>query len=70
MAGYAAWNVYRELITVAAPDPISVAALTGGLLGLGFALWVTITAWLAAANAETDQPALPQSRVDGGTEGE
>ncbi|WP_436901354.1 signal peptidase I [Halovenus halobia] len=70
MAGYAAWNVYREVTTVGAPDPVSVAALTAGLLGLGFAIWVTVTAWLAAANAETDQPALPPSRADGGTESE
>ena len=70
LVGYAAWNVYREVNAVAAPDPVSVAALTGGLLGLGFATWVTVTAWLAAANAATERPVpAPQSRPDGGTEG-
>ena len=71
LVGYAAWNVYGEVTTVAAPDPVSVAALTGGLLGLGFAIWVTVTAWLAAADAEPDRSSpTPPSRADGGTEGD
>jgi signal peptidase len=69
LVGYAAWNVYREVSTVAAPDPISVGALTGGLLGLGFAVWVTVTARLANADAKTDRPSrTPPARADGGTE--
>lgn len=69
LVGYAAWNVYREVSTVAAPDPISVGALTGGLLGLGFAVWVTVTARLANADARTDRPSrTPEAHADGGTE--
>lgn len=69
LVGYAVWNVYREVSTVAAPDPISVGALTGGLLGLGFAVWVTVTARLANADAKTDRPSrTPPARADGGTE--
>ncbi|QSG07999.1 signal peptidase I [Halapricum desulfuricans] len=71
LVGYAAWNVYREVTAVAAPDPVSVGALTGGLLGLGFAIWVTVTARLAAGDAGTDRPATtPSARADGGTEDE
>lgn len=70
LVGYAAWNVYREVSTVAAPDPVSVAALTGGLIGLGFTSWVTITAWQTAAAADPDPSTpTPPSRADGGTEG-
>lgn len=71
LVGYAAWNVYREVTAVAAPDPVSVGALTGGLLGLGFAIWVTVTARLAARDTGTDRPAMtPSARADGGTEDE
>jgi signal peptidase len=71
MVAYAAWNVYREVATVAAPNPVSVAALTGGLLGLGFAVWVTVTTWLTAADCKTDRLApTPPSCTDGGTEDE
>jgi signal peptidase len=71
LVGYAAWNVYREVTAVAAPDPVSVGTLTGGLLGLGFAIWVTVTARLAAADDGSDRPApAPMARADGGTEGE
>lgn len=71
LVGYAAWNVYHEVTAVVAPDPVSVGALTGGLLGLGFAIWVTVTARLAAAVAKTDRPAsATPARADGGTEGE
>ncbi|WP_136718338.1 signal peptidase I [Halorientalis salina] len=71
LVGYAAWNVYREVSAVTAPDPVSVGALTGGLLGLGFAVWVTVTARLANADPRTDRPSRAQTaRADGGTEGE
>jgi signal peptidase len=68
LVGYAAWNVYREVTAVAAPDPISIGALTGGLLGLGFATWVTVTARLGADTS--DGPAPTPARADGGTEDE
>lgn len=69
LVGYAAWNVYREVSTLAAPDPVSVGALTGGLLGLGFAVWVTVTARLANADARTDRPSRTlEAHADGGTE--
>lgn len=68
LVGYAAWNVYREVTAVAAPDPISVGALTGGLLGLGFAIWVTVTARQAADRPDRSAPT--PARADGGTEDE
>jgi signal peptidase len=69
LVGYAAWNVYREVTALAAPDPISVGALTGGLLGLGFAVWVTASARRTAKR--TARPArMDAARADGGTEGE
>jgi signal peptidase len=68
MAGlfaYAGWNVYREVAAVAAPNPVSVGALTGGLLGLLFAGWVTTAAW------RRNRAAIPAGlasapRTDGG----
>jgi signal peptidase len=70
LVGYAAWNVYREVTTVAAPNPVTVGALTGGLLGLSFALWVTVSA-RRVASAGTDRPSdTPIARADGGTETE
>jgi signal peptidase len=62
---YAAWNVYREVVAVAAPNPVTVGALTGGLLGLLFTGWVTTSAWrrnrAPGAPVETSAP-----RTDGG----
>ncbi|MEF8781531.1 MAG: signal peptidase I [Haloarculaceae archaeon] len=52
LVAYAALNVYREFVALGAPDPISVGALTGGVIGLTFAVWVTISARLAARSAE------------------
>ena len=70
LVGYAAWNVYREVTGLGAPDPISVGALTGGLLGLSVAVWVTVSARLAAGE-RTDRPApASMARADSGTEGE
>jgi signal peptidase len=70
LVGYAAWNVYREVTTVAAPNPVTVGALTGGLLGLSFALWVTVSA-RRVASAGTNRPSgAPTARADGGTETE
>ena len=68
LVGYAAWNVYREVTTVATPNAVSVAVLTGGILGLGFAAWVTVTAWLATDTTTEPSVSEPQSRTDGGTE--
>ncbi|MFC7176169.1 signal peptidase I [Halosegnis marinus] len=66
---YAAWNVYREYLAVAAPDPVSVGALTAGLLGLLFAGWVTLAAWrLNRAAASTAAPYAVQT--DGGADTE
>ena len=65
---YAGWNVYREVAAVAAPSPVSVGALTGGLLGLLFAGWVTTAAW---HRNRTAVPASPASSplTDGGESG-
>ncbi|MFD1598420.1 signal peptidase I [Halobellus rarus] len=54
---YAGWNVYREFAVAAAPNPVSVGALTGGLLGLLFAGSVTVAAWRAARSATRSPPA-------------
>ena len=63
---YAGWNVYREFAVAAAPNPVSVGALTGGLLGLLFAGSVTLTAWRAsrAAAAPPSTPALTDGSGD------
>jgi signal peptidase len=63
---YAAWNVYREVLALAAPSPISVGALTAGLLGLVLAAWVSVGAWRQSRAALTVEPA---SRTDGGEPG-
>ncbi|MFD1685108.1 signal peptidase I [Halobellus litoreus] len=55
---YAGWNVYREFAATAAPNPVSVGALTGGLLGLLFAGSVTLAAW-RAARAAARRPSTP-----------
>lgn len=52
LVAYAALNVYREFVGLGAPDPISVGALTGGVIGLAFAIWVTVSARLATRSAE------------------
>ncbi len=71
---YAGWNVYREFVQTAAPNPVSVAALTAGLLGLLFAGSVTVTAWRAARVARSGpspagpDPAPPQTDDSGETE--
>jgi signal peptidase len=59
---YAGWNVYREFSLTAAPTPISVGALTAGLLGLVFAGWVTLAAWRAAnaARSESESDSGPE----------
>ena len=53
---YAGWNVYREFAAAAAPNPVSVGALTGGLLGLLFAGSVTVAAWRATRSATRTPP--------------
>lgn len=42
---YAGWTLLREFGATGAPNPVSVGALTAGLLGLLFAGWVTGDAW-------------------------
>ena len=53
LVAYAGWNVYREFSLTAAPTPISVGALTAGLLGLLFAGSVTLATWRAARAARS-----------------
>lgn len=66
LAAYAGWNVYREVLAVAAPNPISVGALTGGLLGLAFAGWVATTSWRAGRTRGATPLSTPAARTDGG----
>ncbi|MBO4247642.1 signal peptidase I [Halomicrobium sp. IBSBa] len=70
--GYAGWNVAGEVTAVGAPDPVSVGAMTGGLLGLLFAGWVTLGVWYDRQGASVASPATPptandDARADGGT---
>jgi len=65
---YAAWNVYREYTAIAAPNPVSVGALTAGLLGLLFTGWVTVAAWRGRRNADADPLAASAVRADGGAD--
>ena len=45
--GYAGWNVIREITAVSAPHPVTIGALTAGLLGLGLSGWITFASWQA-----------------------
>lgn len=63
---YAAWNVYRELLAVQAPSPISVGALTAALVGLLLAAWVTAGAW---RHNRAVAPVESAPRADGGETG-
>ena len=70
---YAALNVYAEIQLFDAPDPISVGALTAGLLGLLFTSWVTGHAWYsaraarqAAAEPDAGRADWPMPETDGG----
>jgi signal peptidase len=70
---YAALNVYAEVQRIGAPDPISVGALTAGLLGLLFTSWVTGHAWYsartarkAAAEPDAGRADWPLPETDGG----
>jgi signal peptidase len=67
LLAYAGWNVYREFTVVAAPSPISVAALTVGLLGLLFTGWVTVSAW-RLSHAAGSTPTPPAVTTDGGAD--
>ncbi|WP_336001252.1 signal peptidase I [Halorientalis halophila] len=49
---YAAWNLYTEVATVGAPSPVTVGALTAGLLGLLVTGWVTGRIWYHARTAD------------------
>jgi signal peptidase len=71
LVGYAAWNVYGEVTATGAPSPVSVAAATGGALGLLFAGWVTTSAWLRARReratadeSSAEETALSESTAD------
>jgi signal peptidase len=74
LLAYAAWKVYAEVTTVGAPDPISVGALTAGLLGLLFTGWVTVHAWYSAKTVRATAPDTddvgrsdwPMPETDGG----
>lgn len=66
LTAYAGWNVYREVIAVAAPNPISVGALTGGLLGLLFAGWVATSTWRTSQSRNLSSSATVAARTDGG----
>ena len=70
---YAGLNVYTEVQLLGAPDPISVGALTAGLLGLLFTSWVTGHAWdsarrarKAAAEPDAGRADWPMPETDGG----
>jgi type VI protein secretion system component VasK len=69
LVGYAAWNVYGEVTAIGVPSPVSVAAVTGGGLGLLFAGWVTTSAWLRARRerATADESSAEEATADGST---
>ena len=70
LAGYAAWNVVDEIGSAGAPEPVSVAVLTAGLLGAGFALWATTAARRARspeAGTPAEEPTEPTA-ADGGVD--
>lgn len=66
LLAYATWSVYGEVTTVGAPDPISVAAGTAGLLGVLFAGWVTARAW-SRDRVAGDPTIKAVAETDGGT---
>lgn len=66
---YAAWHVWLAFAAGAAPHPVSVGAMTAGLLGLALTVWVTASAWHAARQREPTPTSAPEAPVtDGGTD--
>lgn len=62
---YAAWNVAREIMAVAAPHPVSVAVMTAGLLGILLAGWITISTWMVNRRERPVSDAPIPTRTDG-----
>lgn len=77
---YAGWHVSLALTAGSAPNPVSVGAMTAGLLGLVLAGWVTVSAWRVARRERTPtteqirsedaapEDTAPHMETDGGTE--
>ncbi len=63
--GYAGWNVVREIAAVSAPHPVTIGALTAGILGLSLAGWITISTWQATRGEATTPLRARETRTDG-----
>ena len=62
---YAGWNVSRELSTVGAPNPVSIAVGTAGLLGVLFAVWTLLD---NRRRRSSDGAVEPTTAADGGVD--
>jgi signal peptidase len=67
---YAGWHVWLTTTAGIAPSPVSVGAMTAGLLGLVLAGWVTVSAWRATTHETETVPerAVPHPETDGGAD--
>jgi signal peptidase len=65
---YAGWHVWLTTTAGAPPHPVSVGALTAGLLGLVLAGWVTVSAWRTTTHEPQTVPerTVPHPETDGG----
>ncbi len=64
---YAGWHVWLTTTAGGPPHPMSVGALTAGLLGLVLAGWVTVSAWRTTTHEPQTVPerAVPHPETDG-----
>ena len=59
LAAYAGWTVSTEIATKGAPSSLSVAVLTGGVLGFASVVWIVVRGWLSRRQTRSAAPLSP-----------